>query len=184
MFMVKGGYPYEICILAGGLSSRMGRDKSKLRIGRRTMISIIREEAATLGAPVRVIRKDLVERCGPLGGIVTALKTTRRDVVLFLACDMPMISKDLLLAVIESIGPQSRAVFMESEGAGFPFALGRELLPMVEQQIAARKFSLQNLAETLAAKRIHPAPDQAARLYNINSPEDFVSLSAKIHNTV
>ena len=72
----------------------MGRDKSRLKLGRRTMLGHIRAEAKTLGLPVRVIRRDLVPRCGPLGGIFTALKTTSADGVLFLACDMPFIRSE------------------------------------------------------------------------------------------
>src|SRR6266566_1093085 len=86
----------EICILAGGLSRRMGRDKSRLRLGRRTMLGHIRGEARKLGFPVRVIRRDAVPRCGPLGGVYTALKTTRAHAVVFLACDMPFVSADLI----------------------------------------------------------------------------------------
>ena len=171
--MHKDSIQYEICILAGGMSSRMGRDKSKLRIGRRTMLGIIRGEALKLGAPVRVIRKDLVERCGPLGGVVTALRTTKQDAVLFLACDMPMISKDLLLAVLARFNSCSRAVFVESEGAGFPFALHKELLPIVEQQIADQKFSLQNLAKVLHATCVRPTRSQKTQLVNVNTPEDL-----------
>src|SRR5437879_712927 len=37
-----------------------------------------------------------VPRCGPLGGIYTALQTTRAQVILFLACDMPFITTELM----------------------------------------------------------------------------------------
>ena len=90
----------EICILAGGLSTRMGRDKANLRIGGRTLLAHIRSTAKALGLPVRVIRCDLVPRCGPLGGIYTALKTTAADAVLFLACDMPCVTETLLQTVL------------------------------------------------------------------------------------
>src|SRR5215213_7030364 len=91
----------EICILAGGLSSRMGRDKSKLRLGGKTLLSHVRKTAGTLDLPVRVVRRDLVPRCGPMGGIYTALKTTSAEAVLFLACDMPQISSALLKKLLQ-----------------------------------------------------------------------------------
>src|SRR5688500_2993407 len=74
----------EVCILAGGLSTRMGRAKARLRLGNRTLLGWVRRNAAALGLPVRVIRRDLVRRCGPLGGIYSALKTTKAFAVLFL----------------------------------------------------------------------------------------------------
>src|ERR1700733_13460686 len=91
----------EICILAGGLSRRMGKDKARLRLGQRTMLALIRAQARATGLPVRVIRRDAVPRCGPLGGIVAALKTTRVEAVLFLACDMPFVTAELLEWVLK-----------------------------------------------------------------------------------
>src|SRR5438874_13784079 len=102
----------------------MGRDKSRLRLGCRTMLERICLEAKTLGLPVRVIRRDLVPRCGPLGGIYTALKTTRADGVLFLACDMPFVRAALLETLLCRADKTRRALFTSVRGvAGFPFAL-------------------------------------------------------------
>src|ERR1700758_3718281 len=89
-------FAYEACVLAGGLSSRMGRDKSRLRLGSRTMPGMIRTTTSKLLLRTRVIRRDSVARCGPIGGILTALNCSRADVVFVLACDMPFISAPLL----------------------------------------------------------------------------------------
>src|SRR5213593_339204 len=91
----------EICILAGGLSTRMGRDKARVRLGGRTLLGHVRANAMQSGLPVRVLRKDLIARCGPLGGIYSALRTTRRAAVLFLACDMPFVSAALLRSLVQ-----------------------------------------------------------------------------------
>jgi len=56
----------EICILAGGLSKRMGRDKSRLRLGSTTMLGHIRQAAQLTGLPVRVIEN--VARVAKLAG--------------------------------------------------------------------------------------------------------------------
>src|SRR5205809_28859 len=86
----------EICILAGGLSRRMGRDKTQLRLGSQTMLGRIRFAARTTGLRVQVIRRDCVTRCGPLGGVYTGLKRARARAVLFLACDMPFVTGELI----------------------------------------------------------------------------------------
>ena len=80
----------------------MGRDKARHRLGSKTLLAIIDLEARRLGLPVRIIRRDLVRRCGPLGGIYTALKTSEAAAELFLACDMPFVSTDLLTSVLET----------------------------------------------------------------------------------
>src|SRR6185436_18703729 len=61
-------------VLAGGLSTRMGRDKAQLRWGRQTLLQRAMERAGALGWPVTVIRQDRVPRRGPLGGIDTAFR--------------------------------------------------------------------------------------------------------------
>jgi molybdopterin-guanine dinucleotide biosynthesis protein A len=163
----------EICILAGGLSSRMGRDKARLRLGGQSLLARVRSVAAKTPWPVRVIRRDLVPRCGPLGGVCTALRTTRTESVLFLACDMPFVTA----AWIGKLGKLSRArhgaVFTLGEsGPGFPFLLLRAALAQVEEQMAARRFSLQSLAAKCRARMIR-APGGARILFNVNTPADW-----------
>ena len=123
---------------------------------------------------MRVIRRDAVDRCGPLGGIYTALKTTRADVVMFLACDMPFITADLLRALLSRFGQQGKALFVCSEGrAGFPLVLRREALATIVRQIEAEKFALHELTRTLRVKRFAPPVSKRAQLKNINTPEEW-----------
>jgi molybdenum cofactor guanylyltransferase len=163
---------FEVCILAGGLSTRFGRDKARLRFGRRTMLSIIRHAALELRIPVRVIRRDRVPRCGPLGGILTALQTTRAGAVLFLACDMPLITPALLRKLLRASRNGSRAAFASADSRpGFPLLLPRATLPTVESQIAQRSLSIHGLAGTLVPCPIRVRASKT-QLLNVNTPED------------
>lgn len=164
----------EICILAGGLSRRMGRDKSRLRVGCRTLLGQIRTEASRLGLPVRVIRRDAVPRCGPLGGVYTALKTTRADAVMYLACDMPFVTATLLRAVRRRFGLCHDALFVSLAGqVGFPFVLRRDALAAVKNQIEQEKFSLHELTRALKAKTMCVPPRWRAQLRNVNTPDEW-----------
>jgi molybdopterin-guanine dinucleotide biosynthesis protein A len=161
----------EICILAGGLSTRMGRDKSRLRLGQKSLLGHIRSIAKQPGVPVRVIRRDLIQRCGPLGGVFTALKTTRADAVLFLACDMPFVSGDFLRRMLKRFEKRESAFFATNGGpAGFPFILPRRMLAEVEENLAGKKFPLQALAEVCRARLIRAGRKQ---LLNVNTPEEW-----------
>jgi len=152
----------------------MGRDKAALRLGSRTFLAHIRAEAQRLGLPLRTIRRDLIPRCGPLSGIYTALRTTRADAELFLACDMPFVSVELLEVLLASWRKEDCSVFTDCRGkAGFPFLLPARALPIVERQISNRQFSLQKLAAVLAARLIHPPRAHQSRLLNINAPSDL-----------
>ena len=165
---------YEVCILAGGESSRMGTDKSLLRLGRRTLLGHIRVTAKAAGFGSRVIRADLVPRCGPLAGVYSALATSRAEVILFLSCDMPFVSAKLLKALTGRLGSRSKAMFVAQRGrVGFPFLLRRSALPVVERQLARRQFSLQRLARVLRAQTICLPPGQTDELFNINTPKDW-----------
>jgi molybdopterin-guanine dinucleotide biosynthesis protein A len=165
----------EACILAGGLSRRMGREKSRLRLGQRTMLGHVRAAARAAGLRVRVIRKDAVPRCGPLGGIYTALKSTRAQAVLFLACDMPFITADLLLWMLEHAGAEkNQPLFLRTRGsAGFPLLLPRAALASVANQIHEDEYSLQALAKVVKAKLIRPRHGFADQLHNLNTPTEW-----------
>lgn len=164
----------EVSILAGGQSTRMGRDKARVVFQGRTLLAQTRAVAKDLGCPVRIIRRDLVERCGPLGGVFTALTKSRADAVLFLACDMPFVSVELLKDLEKRLPPGRPAVFAALDGlAGFPFIVRRDTLALVEQQIARKEFSLQKLAAALDARLWNVPARRRSELRNLNSPEDL-----------
>jgi molybdopterin-guanine dinucleotide biosynthesis protein A len=180
--------PAEICILAGGFSKRMGRDKSRLRIGPTTMLGTIRKAARATGLPVRVIRRDIVIKCGPLGGVYTALKTTRAEIVLFLACDMPLVSAEFIEFLLRQLAAPFRkrkilcdALFVRSRGrVGFPFVLPRKSLETVFHQIENSDLSLQSLAAALQAIVLKLKQPWSRQLLNVNTRKDWVSLRARL----
>jgi len=160
----------------------MGRDKAALRFGGRTLIGHVRAAARKTGWPVRVIRRDLVERCGPLGGIYTALKSSRAEAELFLACDMPFVSSQLLARLEASLTRGVNGVFVTVDGvAGFPFLLRAAALPSVERQIEAGRFSLQSLATVLKARRLRVSKSMRSELFNINTPEEWQAARSRRH---
>jgi molybdopterin-guanine dinucleotide biosynthesis protein A len=169
--------PLEICILAGGLSSRMGCDKSKLRLGGKALLAHIRQTAKTLNVPVRVIRRDLVPRCGPMGGIYTALKTTAAETVLFLACDMPHVSGALLKKILQHSKNGGESVFTwNNDTAGFPFVLNCRVLPVLETLLAGKQFSIQVLAKKSRANQFRPGRGFKSELVNVNTSADWIGL--------
>src|SRR5579862_2554422 len=96
-------------VLTGGRSSRMGRDKALLPIDGSFLVErtaeVVRAAAGSvtlIGAPARYahlglpVLPDLVEDCGPISGLHTALISTRADWNLVVACDMPSLTAGLL----------------------------------------------------------------------------------------
>ncbi|HML22387.1 MAG TPA: molybdenum cofactor guanylyltransferase [Aggregatilinea sp.] len=98
--------------MAGGKSSRMGRNKAFVLLQDRPLIEHIlertaqipgvdetilitnhAEEYAHLNLP---IYPDLIPSKGALGGVLTALHHSRTEAVLIVACDMPFVSPALM----------------------------------------------------------------------------------------
>jgi molybdenum cofactor guanylyltransferase len=160
----------EVWILAGGLSSRMGRDKARLSMNGLSLIQTIQARLAPLN--LKVLRKDAVPRCGPLGGILTVLRRTPARAVIFLACDMPMVTGQLVNRLVNVWISKGKPVFVKTEnGHGFPFLLPKSLLPLIERQIAEKNNSINALARISGA--ISVSPSQESEVLNINTPEDW-----------
>ncbi|MBU6402517.1 MAG: NTP transferase domain-containing protein [Verrucomicrobia bacterium] len=157
----------------------MKRDKARLLLGSRTLLGHVQALARGLGCGVRLIRRDLIPRCGPLGGVCTALRTTNARQVLFLACDMPFVTVALLRQVGRTLRSGAPAAFVHCRGvAGFPFALRPAMLPVVEALLAERQVSLQRLARRLRARRVTLRRAEADQLFNINTPSDWARARA------
>lgn len=105
-------------ILVGGRSSRFGQDKVLLPFGRKPLFAHLcdilnplvdevfivghhRPEFETLG--LRVVA-DLVPDAGPLGGIYTALSSTKTPFVLAIGADMPYLTTSFLGKILQSAG--------------------------------------------------------------------------------
>jgi len=163
------GESSRICVLAGGRSSRMGRDKAAIRLGERTLLEIVEESARAVGYPVSVIREDVVASCGPLGGILTGFERFAETRLVFLSCDMPFVTGGLLRELAAGAG----STFVEQDGrVGFPFQIARGDLEVVRRRHAAGEFSLQGLARELGGIRLQCA-DPERELFNINTPEEL-----------
>ena len=161
----------EACVLAGGMATRMGCEKGGLDFHGKTLLEVARETVKSAGFKCRVVERDVVPRCGPLGGIITAMRKTQANRILFLSCAMPFVTAGLLARMD---GEQADHVFAESEGrVGFPFVISVGLEGVretIEAQHAAGNFSIQSLAAALSAARLAVPKEM---LFNINTPTDL-----------
>jgi len=95
-------------ILAGGKSSRMGRDKAFLQLGGETLLCHALKLAGSVAPRVRIVGdaekfaafgpvvEDVYRDRGPLGGIHAALANTAADLNLMLAVDLPFVESRFL----------------------------------------------------------------------------------------
>lgn len=100
-------------VLAGGRSSRLGRDKAVEMVAGRSLLQravaalrelcndviVVGRKSGDAGAVVRWV-EDIVPAMGPLGGIYTGLAVAPHEQNLVVACDMPFLRRDLLEVLI------------------------------------------------------------------------------------
>lgn len=167
--------PQAIAILAGGRSTRMGRDKLQLRLGGKPLLEIVRERAVSLGLPVHVIDRDDSPGLGPLGGMQTAFRRAPSHAILCLTGDMPFVSAGLMRAVWGEWSPDSTAVFSaDAEGRfGFPAVLAPGAAGVIDRQIAAERLSVKALVAALAARTWTVPEAFQPELFNVNTPKEF-----------
>ena len=163
---------FEVCVLAGGASRRMGQDKAKMSLAGKRLDAWVMDIGVRAGLPVRLIDRDNRPSCGPLSGIASALSTTRYQAVLFLAVDMPFVTPALLFGLCERWQAGQEGIFLERLGrVGFPFLLLSSVLPQVEKAIAQKRLSLNELSRELKVGKV-PFEDSQTSM-NLNTQDDF-----------
>lgn len=103
-----GALPVHGFVLAGGKSSRMGRDKALLKVSGEPMLKIAVDKLRTFCASVSIVgdREDLLafgrvvrgerKNSGPAAGIEAALKSSRQPWAMFIPVDVPLVPAELL----------------------------------------------------------------------------------------
>ncbi len=93
-------------------------------MGCHTLLGHARAAVVDAGLEPRVIAVDLQPGLGPLGGILTALQSAKHSRVLFVGCDMPFLSGEMIDAFLAASTGGVGSMFTQHEkGVGFPFVL-------------------------------------------------------------
>ena len=178
-------------ILAGGLSSRMRRDKAVLVYRGKNQLERVYELAARhtarvfvsvradqLNEPTRVDKPllvDSVEGGGPIVGIRSAQRAHPEPAWLVLACDLPFLSDAALAHLVLQRDPRAVATAYSSAHDGLPEPLCAIWEPSTATALEAyqrhggecpRKFLIRS-----GARLIEPMDRRA--LDNVNTPEEY-----------
>ena len=172
-------------ILAGGKSSRMGTDKGILPIQGKPMIGRIIDVVKTVVEDVVVIANnqnyhhfglpvyvDIIKDIGPLGGIITAFVKSNADKILFLTCDSPFITRELLVKMIASCEDYQVVVPIHNTiTEQFPVIYNRNCLAVMQQFADTRDFRLRKLNELFSVRKINVSKNNM--FFNINTPYEL-----------
>lgn len=186
-------------ILAGGASSRMGRDKGLLEFGGvplilRTahLLMPVVASVTVVGSPNRyavfglraiadeVVREEGTSQ-GPLAGIATALRTTSTPWNLILACDLPYLTIDWVNWLLSRAMDSSAQIVVPRTSQGLEPLAAVYHRGCAETIVAAIARGVRRVADAVADLRSEPVDASEWRefdpdgfvLKNMNTLEDY-----------
>lgn len=175
-------------LLAGGKSSRMGRDKAFLEFEGeplwRHQVATLKKLAPAqlmIAGPARAewseheIVTDEIADAGPLAGVAAALRKCTAPLLVVLAVDLPRMSADFLLSLFRDAqgavpgGPDG----FEPLAAVYPVACAS----LTARALRSGDFSMQNFVrkavdQGLVAER-KISPSERMLFANLNTPADL-----------
>lgn len=181
--MTAGGF-----VLAGGRSSRMGRDKALLPYLGRTMLEHVAAQVLEAAGTVAIVADparyahfgfpvipDERGGCGPLGGIVAALAASTKEWNLMVACDMPQLDapflRNLIAAACEMPGALDCLVPLGPCGPEPLCAVyHRRSLPRLRSALDRNILKMKAVMASLDAHMV--SVRDPGRFRNVNTPED------------
>ena len=188
---------YGAIILAGGRSSRMGKDKASLKISGKSMIERLLLELSPIVSQVVVIRapgqtipnipKELKDRTlvgwdsvkdrGPLQGIVDALPLLNSEIdkVFLLTCDLPYITKEWLQTLKDIMTDEFDMVCTEENEIINPLLAiyRRPVLEPASKLISEGKRRPISLWEGWRMARLSAPNETPWICRDVNTPEEF-----------
>ncbi len=186
-----------ICvILAGGQSSRMGRDKATLPLDGGTFLSRLTAEYApgfpvyvSVAAPGRFPHMaelpDLHPGMGPLAGLEAALVRTDADAVFLTATDLPFGTLALARRLLQELGEADACVIERTDGRVEPTfgVYRRSCLPALERCLAEGRRAMRSLLEQVTVQRVLEKTLEfpvAQLLQNVNTPQEYERAKARL----
>ncbi len=185
-------------ILAGGKSTRYGKNKALVKINGVSLIERVLcvlssvfeniylmtntpNEYAHLGLPMF---EDEIKGLGPLGGIYTALKVIKEEAGFFVACDMPLLNSDLIRYIVKSRGDYDVVIpkigwKIESLHALYKISC----VPHIKKLIDRHEYQIFRFFESVKVKYIEESDvrridPELSSFFNINRPEELRRLKA------
>jgi len=186
-------------ILAGGASSRMGRDKAFIEMEGEPLVARAARllepftgKPTVIGPPERFAPLGLLAirddhpGFGPLGGISTALGAATHPWNLMIGCDLPFLTQDWLEYLIRrALESQAEAVLpLNSQGAEPLCAMyhrraGEAISAALKRGVRKITQGLAGLViVNLAPEEWKPFDSSGLLFKNINTPDDYNQLMA------
>ncbi|HOP48237.1 MAG TPA: molybdenum cofactor guanylyltransferase [Desulfobacteraceae bacterium] len=189
-------------ILAGGKSSRFGKNKALEKIEGMTIIEKVCEILRPVFSHLLIVTNtpdeysflnipmtgDLIKGLGPIGGVYSGLCAMTTEAGFFVACDMPFLNRKLICHMVD-ISPGYDAVVPKIDWMFEPLhaLYTKQCIPAIKSTIDLRKRQIINCLNDIHVKYVSEqeirAFDPEIRSFlNINRPDDIIRIQKEEHS--
>lgn len=182
----------KISILCGGKSSRMQSEKGLVLYQNKAFIEHVIDAVLPISENIRLVTnsneydylgytivKDIVLEKGPLGGIYTALAHSETENNLILSCDIPLISTEILLELIEKHKADFEiSVFKDEDKIHTLIGMySKKLVPVLKKALDENKLKMMNFILNSSHQLIPIDKEKRKFFKNINSVAELNDLN-------
>lgn len=177
-------------ILAGGQSRRMGQNKTHLPWGDETLLERMSRvmleslhEVLVIGAETASNALDSRVKCfsdqprnGPLGAILTGLRSIDSDIAFVTACDMPFVTATAISKLCDLDSGASVTILKTGDGLHPLFGLYRtDCIRAIQTQMESGEHRVTGFYPGVSVSIIDSCDDPfwMRTLFNINTHQDY-----------
>lgn len=184
--------PATAIILAGGKSTRMGRNKALIRVKDDNMLQeairtlaggfneliVSANDSSYDSLKIKTV-PDIFPGCGPLAGIHAGLRASGHDINFIVACDMPFIDVKLALYMVELSTGFDAVVPKIGEYYEPLFAVyNKSCLPVIEAQLQRGRNKTSGFFPEVKVRYIDQNDLERfghsnCLFFNVNTPSDL-----------
>lgn len=188
----------NIIILAGGKSSRMGQDKGLMKIKGIEIIKYLIKTTELLTNQITIISNnkeyekfgysvvhDLINDIGPIGGLYTGLKTSKSDINLVLSCDVPLVSVELLEALLKANTSNLNGIVAKHNDKVHPLIglYSKKLLNHIEGLIKSERYSMKGIYQLDCVMVNDLSCFPKKEFLNLNAMNDIEEFKQLMHDS-
>jgi molybdopterin-guanine dinucleotide biosynthesis protein A len=184
-------------ILAGGESSRYGKNKALVNINgipliqrvSRVMQSLFQEVILITNTPDEYsflklpMYEDLIKGLGPMGGLFTGLTRMANDAGFLVGCDMPFLNRKLIRHIVE-IRDDCDVIVPRISGMMEPLhaLYSKGCLSAIRKLIDSRKYQIFQFFSEVSVKYVDEGfirrfDPEIRCFYNINEPQQLNNIN-------
>ncbi len=176
-------------IIAGGKSTRMGKDKAMLLFKEQTLLQHAIDLLKPFGNQLYVssnvkytdlkvaLVSDVIKDIGPIGGIYSLLKEMKTKKLLLTAVDTPLLTPEIIQYLLDNYDKKAEITALKTTD-GLQMLVGiydKSLVPIIEKQIAKGDYKLAHLIAN-AKTQILDATRFSERFVNVNTKNEFIKI--------